>query len=1014
MVLTPDAGTRWTRSPLAISLLSVQALLLLGLGIVSISSASIQQRQIAVRFVTQQIDPVFVAALQRPLRLPEIAATTRGLLQRPWGLRRVIVRDNDGLLLASAGIYDVSGLGDGTVARAVEGFLYAVTGTSVSALIRADDGQLLGRVELTVRPSAVRLVHDRAVTQLRMTGIALVALAALALLLGALLLRRGVRRPDWRKRADPAHPGPAPEPSLELSELLFLQRAGATLDAMGYGIVSADREGRVRYLNATAERLTGWPLAAARGRMTYSVVRLDDAQGAPVQSVLEKALQKDAELSVQNAWLRARDGRRRAVELQACPLRDVNAVADGVVMLCRDATRHDAELGRLKREVRLSQAIVNHLDEGVLLTDDAGVVRFANARATTMFGYADDELHGFTVAKLMPVPFLNTPSARLTDYVTLENGGGVSLPRVVGWRRDATTFPVELWAQRLNFEQSAGLVVIVRDISERQLGENLASRLGRLLDASAEEVYIFDAQTLALLEVNRGAQRNLGFHGEALMRMTPLDISAELDEVVFRQYLQQLSGGKQDSVVYRCRHRRSSGDSYPVEVRLSFSRDEVPPVFMAIATDISERLAGEAELEQLAHYDGLTGLPNRVMLQDRLQQAWLAQQRGSRLLGVLFLDLDRFKDINDHYGHEVGDLVLKATAERLKAVMRESDTVARLAGDEFVILAPGLRTLDDAEQLAQKLIDRFAHPLSIPGHHIVSRLSVGVTLYPLDESDGEGLLRHADMAMYEAKQAGRGCYRIFTTEIDADRRRRLDLEREIHAAVALNQFHLLMAPISDLDDRAVKGIRACLYWQHPRFGRIEEDELLRAGARAGLIGDLELWQITHVCEHHLSARQRGLPVLPFIIDISGWQLRSGEFAQHVEDLLARYEVPGDRLVLALNPDGLTEVEPLHPASSALLAKGVRLALRDFNLPLPDDRGLSLQVLLASGVDSGQQMRDLLAAARGRGVSPVLVPEDDETMQQWHAAGGRFAVAPQAAIEAGAMIEWLGGRKLRPL
>src|SRR3546814_18128574 len=138
--------------------------------------------------------------------------------------------------------------------------------------------------------------------------------------------------------------------------------------------------------------------------------------------------------------------------------------------------------------------------------------------------------------------------------------------------------------------------------------------------------------------------------------------------------------------------------------------------------------------------------------------------------------------------------------------MRESDTVARLAGDEFVILAPGLRTVDDAAQLAQKLIDRFAQPLAIPGHHIVSRLSVGVTLYPLDESDGESLLRHADMAMYQAKQDGRGCYRIFTTEIDADRRRRLDLDSEIHAAVALNPLHLLLAPLLDLNQRTVREI----------------------------------------------------------------------------------------------------------------------------------------------------------------------------------------------------------------
>src|SRR3546814_12344525 len=126
----------------------------------------------------------------------------------------------------------------------------------------------------------------------------------------------------------------------------------------------------------------------------------------------------------------------------------------------------------------------------------------------------------------------------------------------------------------------------------------------------------------------------------------------------------------------------------------------------------------------MALYDALTGLPNRLMLHDRLQQAWLAQQRGSRLLGVLFLDLDRFKEINDHYGHEVGDLVLKATAERLKLVMRESDTVARLAGDEFVILAPGLRTVDDAAQLAQNLIDRFAQPLAIDRNSVVWGKSV--------------------------------------------------------------------------------------------------------------------------------------------------------------------------------------------------------------------------------------------------------------------------------------------------
>ena len=155
-------------------------------------------------------------------------------------------------------------------------------------------------------------------------------------------------------------------------------------------------------------------------------------------------------------------------------------------------------------------------------------------------------------------------------------------------------------------EGSEGLVVIVRDISERLRGENLATRLGRLLDAANEEVYIFDAQTLRFLEVNRGARRNLGYGAEALARMTPLDISEELADDSLRTFLSRLHSGERDHLVYRCRHRRQDGSSYPVEVRLNYSREEEPPVFMAIATDISERLSAEEKLNQLAHFDAQT------------------------------------------------------------------------------------------------------------------------------------------------------------------------------------------------------------------------------------------------------------------------------------------------------------------------------------------------------------------------------------------------------------------------
>ena len=939
-------------------------------------------------------------------------------------LRYLAVFDDQGVLLTQGGAFqrlNVPLLPE-MVLAVLRKMLYASTGSIGQRRVLDSEGRLLGSFEYRLAPGVSEEVREEAVQHLRVTGWAALVLTLPMLTVPALMWWRARRRaPEWAHRADPrallpaAVPASGPPAAAAMDE--FRIRAGHVMDALAYGIIATDREGRVRYLNATAERLTGWSLSDARGRLVYSICHVLGADDAPQPSAAERALQQVGDVPAVAARLRARHGEVRAVETMAVLLRGRDGAVDGVTMMLRDNSRQAGEMDALKREARLSQAVVDHLDEGLLMTDPAGVVRFANARAERMFGYSRHELEGFTVTKLMPVPFLNTPGVRITDYVATRSGQ--RLPKVVGWRKDATTFPVELWVQTMNFDDTSGLVVIVRDISERLRGENLATRLGRLLDSALEEVYIFDAQTLYFLEVNRGARRNLAYGPEELARMSPLDISTSLDSETFQNYLNRLRGGEQEHLVYRCAHRRQDGSTYPVEVRLNFSREEEPPVFMAIAVDISERVVAEEKLQHLAHHDSLTGLPNRVMLYDRMEQARLAAQRSTRLMGVFFLDLDRFKQINDLHGHEVGDLVLKAVAERLKVAVRPTDTVARLAGDEFVVLAPGMRTPEDATFLAQKLLDRFAQPLDIPGIEIVSRPSIGITIYPLDESDVEGLLRHADSAMYEAKQAGRGCYRMFSTEVDPDKRRRLELEREIHSAVALNQFHLQMTPVLDVQHDTVRAALSNLYWMHPRYGRIEHDELMRAAGRAGLLGDLELWQVCHACEHHLSARQRGLPLLPFVIGISGWQLRDREFTGHVLELLDRYEAPGDRLLLAMTPDGMAEAASMHPETERLLARGVRLALRDFNAAPAIDSAVSVAMLIAGERIAGDERaaRAMLAAAAARGAAVVAYGvAQPQQRARWTALGCHLlaGAAVQPAMEARQAISWLEGRAVDPL
>ncbi|MGB1562779.1 MAG: sensor domain-containing protein [Sinimarinibacterium flocculans] len=991
-----------------IALSGVSMLVLLALGGYCLSQAHALQTRLDHGYVGEQARRALTPALERGDGERRLRPLVDVLMQRPdLALYALAVYDAEGVLLTRAGLLEHLRLPlvPTAIQERVRAGWYALLGSVGRLRLFGEDRRLLGSVEYSLDPGDVDGVRVEAVSALRFAGWMALGLVVPVGLMFSLAVRR-LRRtpPPWTVRADPHRRGAASWGAADPGE--FRDRAGEVMDALGYGLVVTDRDGRVRYLNTTAERLSGWSRADAAGHMHYSVVHLDDAGSEASTAMMEKALEQGRQQSVSGALLRQRHGSGTPVEAIAYPVRNRQGVLDGVTLLFRDLTPYRRELESLRREVRLSQAVVDHLDEGLLTTDLAGVVRSANARAERMFGYSRDELVGFTIAKLMPVPFLNVPTIRITDYVTGRGNG--KLPKVVGWRKDATTFPVELWVQPMRAEGSEGLVVIVRDISERLRGENLATRLGRLLDAANEEVYIFDAQTLRFLEVNRGARRNLGYGAEALARMTPLDISEELADDSLRTFLSRLHSGERDHLVYRCRHRRQDGSSYPVEVRLNYSREEEPPVFMAIATDISERLSAEEKLNQLAHFDALTGLPNRVMLYDRLEQALLAAQRGPRMLGVFFLDLDRFKAINDEHGHEVGDQVLCAVADRLRSLVRPSDTVARLSGDEFVVLTPGLRSAEDAEFLAQKVLERFAQPLDLPGLSINCRPSIGITLYPLDESDADGLLRHADHAMYQAKQAGRGCFRLYTLHIDPQRLRQLELERGLHAAVALNQFQLQLLPVLD-GEGAARALLGRMRWQHPHYGWIEQTEILQAAGRAGLVADIELWMICEACERLREVAAAGLPLLPQVLPLSGWQLRDREFLGHLSGLLQRYAVPASALVLALTPDGHVEAEDRHAGLDELIAGGLRFGLRDFNR-MPATLTLPLACVLVGEplTDQVSTMRDIREAAGGEVLVVASGIEDEAVLGRCREAGidGFAGSAVMPAVAGEALGEWL--------
>lgn len=677
------------------------------------------------------------------------------------GLRYVEVRAAGGVRVAEAGVHDalrVPMVSPEYAAR-LRGLLHQLGGRPGRFEI-VRDGRTLAEVDYVVVAGQLPAVRDEALTALRRNG-------ALMLLLGGLLLapslfsalRRRLSRPSLARRLELAPPVAVSPEDEERARLE--SRAAQALDRLSRGVVIVDRELRIRHINRVAEQLTGWRREDAVGRLVYSVFHplADDEQ--PLTTPAEVALHEGGETPSIECRLRARDGEVRAVEVMAAVLRDADGVVDGAVMFFHDVSARTRAVEGLRREARVTRGVIDHLVEGVVTTDAAGVIRFANARALRMFGYGKDELQSATISKLMPVPFLNSPGISLRDYVP--GAGRTTLPRVVGWRKDATTFPIELVVEPMRQDDDEGLVVVIRDISDRLRSDNLSLRLGRLLDNAAEEIFIFDAQSLYFTDVNRGARRNLGLSAEQLARMTPLSLSVGLDEDRFHDYLARLRSGEVERLSYRTAHRRADGSCYPVEVRLGFSREEEPPVFMAVATDISELEAVEARLAHRDSHDALTDLPNRRTLMLRLEQALVLAMRSATTLGLLFVDLDHYADVNQRHGHALGDEALALYARRLARLVGEGGLLARLSGDDFVALLPGVA--DDAAltALATRMLEVVAEPLTLHGVTLTLGASIGATLYHGLEDDplaAEELLALAERGMFEAKQAGRGTLRF--------------------------------------------------------------------------------------------------------------------------------------------------------------------------------------------------------------------------------------------------------------
>jgi diguanylate cyclase (GGDEF)-like protein/PAS domain S-box-containing protein len=432
--------------------------------------------------------------------------------------------------------------------------------------------------------------------------------------------------------------------------------------------------------------------------------------------------------------------------------------------------------------------------------------------------------------------------------------------------------------------------------------------LGTAVATAANAIFITN-QRGEIRWANGAFCRLSGYNSSELLGKTPGILKSGAQPAAFYAELWQtiLAGKTWTGEVVE---RRKDGTSYIVQQTITplCGQDGVISHFVAVHEDITRRKEAEARVEYLAYHDELTGLPNRTLLQDRLAQAILQARRNSRLVALLFLDLDQFKEINDTLGHKIGDQFLKETALRLQGCVRATDSLARLGGDEFVIVQTELASVDGALRLARKVLDALSGPYTLGGREIRSTASIGITVYPLDDPEGSRLLENADMAMYRAKAEGRNRFAFYTPALHSAIQARCDIEAGLGRAIANQELLLYYQPQIDLNTNSIVGMEALLRWDHPTRGLLLPAAFLQTAEDSGLILAISDYVVRQGCAQSI-AWQAQTTIRPrTAINISASHLRNEALVRTVTDALNDTGLKAKYLELELTETALMQDE----------------------------------------------------------------------------------------------------------
>ncbi len=642
------------------------------------------------------------------------------------------------------------------------------------------------------------------------------------------------------------------------TQLSFTQQL---IESIPNPVFFKDAEGRYLGCNRAFEDYVGHTREHLVGRTVHDVAPKDlaDRYQAADKALIDKPGTQSYEASV----VYARDGSRHDVLFNKATFYDTTGAIAGLVGVIVDITqRKQLEANTRESNERL-RAVIHAAPLAIIARDFDSVIRMWNPAAERMFGWREEEVLN-TTTSVVP-PELREETLKMRERA--QAGESIWVEETRRMDREGRAFDCSVSISPVygaNGEVN-GTMVTIADITPRKAAERALreseERLRLAMDAAQMGMWYWECDTDHFsysegLNVLFGRRANDSPNGYRQLqeRLHPDDL--ELFAATMRHAVKQGSDFQVDfRVVY------PDGSTHWVANRGQVHRDPSGRAqrLIGVAMDISDRKLAEQRIAHMAHHDALTGLPNRVLLRDRIQQAIAQAHRAGSQLAVLFIDLDRFKTINDSLGHQLGDRLLQSVASRILVCVREGDTVSRVGGDEFVIVIPGLHSSIDASAVAAKILEVLGTSFHLHGNDLHVAASIGISLYPADGGDAETLMRNADTAMYHAKDSGRGNFQFFTQRMNVAAQQRLTLDSALRRAIENREFELHYQPLFDLRDRTITGFEALLRWNPPGRATVPPQEFISAAEESGLIIPIGEWVLREALKQAKTWQAAGRP-----------------------------------------------------------------------------------------------------------------------------------------------------------